>query len=176
MKNKKIIIAIIALAIVAACAVGIFKLGGNTQEESTTSTTQEVQETTETTQPSTEAPTQESTTQETTQSPMADVMGKYYYVFDDNAVNCYVLNFTDEKNVDIAFFDEENIFEGDPKHYNGFAQYENSDSKIVIKNLKAPLPNDSIELEIKDGKLYFDGKELICEKELSLNTVNAHFV
>ncbi len=117
-------------------------------------------------------------TSETTNkaNKLAGIAGKYYYLFDNEKINCYVFKFDSKGNVDIAFFDDENIYEGDPKFFKGYSTYKLKDDKIVMDNLSDMLPNKSIKLTIKKNILYYGDTKLESDKELSLNKVNAHFV
>lgn len=180
MKNKKSLSAIILLIIAVAAGVIIFSLTSDNQEPETTVAQNESQQsvTDEGAQKesSTEPQSKETSSQAPEDSKSAEYIGGYYYLFNDEGIYCYVLSFKDDGEVDIAFLNEENIYDGDPQFYKGYSTYSVNESKITILDLSNPLPDKSIELEIKDGELYFGDKRLEKDSKLSLDKVNAHFV
>lgn len=173
-KNTKVILSILCIVLLVACACAVLNLSkGNNEPETTLPVTSQEQtsETTTAQQPTVE----ESTTEATTKKAKQELKG-YYYIFDDESIGCYVLKFADNGEVKISYFSEDNIYGGDPQYTKGYGTYEIGKNEIKISNLPASLPASALTIEIKDDKLLVNDIEVQIDDELSIDKVNAHFV
>lgn len=98
-----------------------------------------------------------------------------WYLFDDENTVCYVFSFGDNKNVDLAIFNQSNINGEDPQYFEGYSTYEINSNILKVKIPASFDKNEQKILKIKNKNLYFDNIKLENHKDLKMDYVLNHF-
>ena len=96
-------------------------------------------------------------------------------MFDEDNVACYVFKFNGKGKVDLVQFDETNIVYEDPQYFKGYTNYKLSGDTVTIKKMPKTMLIKSLNLTVKDGKLFADGKELEKHSKVKLSYAVEHF-
>lgn len=182
MKNKKLIIIITAAVLIVAVIAIIFAVKPKNDTETVSEqTTVTVTESTVPATAPTEVLTEEKTSVKTSEKGNTAevpkfVQGKYWYLYDDDKLTVYVFEFDKNNQVNLAYFNKENVEGLDAEYTKGFSVYSYSDGKITVKDLPDEFPISSFSFEIKDGKVMQGKTELEAMDSLSLDDALRHFV
>ena len=175
MKKNSILIAILAVILIAVCGAVAFLAISQRGNEPTTTESQSAEETTAslagsvfntTTKKKT---TTQTTTQTTTEDPNAFIRKGVWYLADIDEETCIAFDFGKNGKADIAFFNSDNIEGFDAQYFKGDGKYEIKKNKIIFSKLPKATGMKSIELKIKNNKIYYDGKKLKNYKKISLD-------
>lgn len=179
--TKKVVFTILAIIIVAslvATAIIVHSKQQQAEEEASKAQTS-ISSQDETTQPKDNLPTvvkteivdvSDTTSPKVTEKTVDSlVAGGWWYYFDVQNKECYAFCFKDDMNMDLAFFNSENIDGGDAKYYKGTSTYTIDDGVVQLRYLPDALTIKSFDLKFKGNKLFFKDDKLANHEDLSLD-------
>ena len=165
MKKNKVLIAILVVVLLAACAAVAFLAinGDKVNNETTQSTTQAQSEDAQTTASvagSVFNTTTTSTTQSTTKDEYAFIRNGAWFLADIDNEECIAIAFDKNGDADVAFFNSDNIEGFDAQYFKGDASYDIRKNKIIFSKLPSATGRANLELEIKENDILYNGKKL----------------
>ena len=174
MKKNNVLITVLAVILIAVCGAVAFLAVGQRDFRQTTTESQTADDTTaslagsvfNTTKKKT---TTKKTTQSTTQDKNAFIRKGVWYLADIDNETCIAFAFGKNGKADIAFFNSDNIEGFDAQYFKGDGVYEIRKDKIIFSKLPKATGMKSIELKIKNNKLYYGSKKLKNYKKISLD-------
>ena len=175
MKKNNVLITVLAVVLIAVCAAVAFLAVGQREVKPSTTESQSADDTTASLAGSVfnKKTTKKTTTKKTTQATTADknafIRNGVWYLADIDNETCIAFDFGKNGKADIAFFNSDNIEGFDAQYFKGDGVYEIRKDKIIFSKLPKATGMKSIELKIKNNKLYYNGKKLKNYKKISLD-------
>ena len=159
-KNKFLTMVFIVVILAVTAAVAVIAVNNNNNQ----STTQTQSSETETTASLAGSVVKSTTAKKTTESTTADKSayirkGVWYLVDADNEI-CYAFDFNTDGKAVVAYFSPENIEGFDAQYSKGEGVYEIRSNKIIFSKLPKVTGLVSLELEMKDSSILYNGKKL----------------
>lgn len=104
------------------------------------------------------------------------VKGEWWYYFDIQARECYAFKFDEDMNMQVAFFNSDNIDGEDAQYFTGTSTYTIVGNNIELRYLPDALTKKSFDLTIKGNKLFNVDDKMAQHDDLSLDYPVGYFM